>query len=234
MPSDFPLTSTCSVCNNRIDYGERFAVAMSFPLGVENTETFQNIVVASPNLPKREIAVHASCLSALYANYGTLPEITRARTDTYVCPNCKHTINPGDRVFLNLISLGRSSYDLTGDTLEIGLEFEYIHVDCKNPGLYPSPKRKADPTDLAPHLVDRDTRCTRCRRAFEKNDKIVPVMIAKGKMYDPLNPVIPGLELMENFELMHASCENPQLAMRALNDKKESRFPGDIQSFHRP
>jgi len=232
MQSGNPLASTCSVCDRPIDYGERFTAALSFPLAVDNTSTFQNLVVASPALPKPETTTHAKCLNPAYGDFGKLPDVTRARTETYVCPNCNKHIKAGDRVFLNLISLGKNPGDISGNTLEIGMEFEYIHADCKNPGLYPVPRRKAHRDDLSPHLVDRDTRCTRCRKPFELGDRLVPVMIARGKMHDPTNPAVPGLELMENFELMHAACANPRLERRVSREKTKARFPGDIQSFH--
>ena len=157
----------------------------------------------------------------------------RARTDTHICPNCKKQIQPGERLILNLISLGKSPYDLSGQTLELGMDFEYIHIDCKNPGLYPIPKPKASPDDLSPHVPAHQDKCTRCRRPFKEKDVIVPVFISQGKAYDPLDPVIPGLNIVNQFELMHANCRDPQLLKVTDAPKKEAAFPGDIRSFQR-
>jgi len=225
-----PTASTqCYVCRKPIDMGDRFVVVFEHPLRVKNDDTFSNIIVASPSTPKRELSVHSSCLSRKYKRYGELPTITNARTQTHVCPNCRKNIHSGDRLFLNLISLGRSLFHIAQDVLEISLEFEYCHVDCDNPGLYQTPRKTAISHDLSPHVFN-DYTCTKCRKPFQKDDKIIPVVITAGKAYDPTNPVIPGLSIVREIEFAHANCQDPKL--EKVLDVAEERFPGDIQSFH--
>lgn len=53
--------------------------------------------------------------------------------------------------------------------------------------------------------------CVKCRRPFQKGDRLQPVYIVHGHGRDPKNPKQPGVLIGDEFEMAHVICEDPQL-----------------------
>jgi hypothetical protein len=62
---------------------------------------------------------------------------------------------------------------------------------------------------LRPH-VDVTT-CSKCRKKFESGDRIVEAYIFHRSAPNPLNVVCRGAELMEEYEFIHADCNDTKL-----------------------
>lgn len=65
------------------------------------------------------------------------------------------------------------------------------------------------PDDDRPH-VDQDT-CGKCRKKFEKGNRIVQVHIFDRAGNDPMNLARKGLFLFEEYEFAHVDCKDPFL-----------------------
>lgn len=58
--------------------------------------------------------------------------------------------------------------------------------------------------------------CAKCRKAFEPGDRVVTAFIVQKIANNPVAGQM-GAWLGEDFELVHASCPDPQLEARIIN-----------------
>jgi hypothetical protein len=71
------------------------------------------------------------------------------------------------------------------------------------------------PDDLRPH-VESDT-CGRCRKKFQRGDRLTTAFIFDRRGLNPLNLGNTGAMLNEEFELVHIDCHDP-LLKKGLSD----------------
>jgi len=65
------------------------------------------------------------------------------------------------------------------------------------------------PEDDHPHVPDKT--CGRCRKNIEKGHRVIQAFIVDRAGRDPMNLSRSGLYLFEEFEFVHASCDDPFL-----------------------
>ena len=65
------------------------------------------------------------------------------------------------------------------------------------------------PEDDHPH-VDSDT-CSKCRKKFQRGQRVVPVHIVADTGLNPQNLKDRGVELFSEFEFAHFDCRDPYL-----------------------
>lgn len=69
--------------------------------------------------------------------------------------------------------------------------------------------------DMRPHT---DTWvCGRCRKPFGKGERVTIAYITDGKALNPRNLGMPGLDIMEEFEMVHVDCRDIYLRKGILD-----------------
>lgn len=65
------------------------------------------------------------------------------------------------------------------------------------------------PEDLRPHVPSYI--CGKCRKPIEKGHRILTARIAEGKGHNPNNINETGLNIRDEFEIVHVDCTDPLL-----------------------
>lgn len=69
--------------------------------------------------------------------------------------------------------------------------------------------------DTHPHVSSEI--CGKCRKAFQRGDRIVTAFIFDRRGLNPLNLGNSGVLLHEEFELVHVDCRDPSLTKGLLD-----------------
>ena len=65
------------------------------------------------------------------------------------------------------------------------------------------------PEDMHPHVTSRQ--CGRCRKILQPGDRVALAFIYTNIALDPVQQLVPGAELSEEFELVHIHCGDTRL-----------------------
>lgn len=68
---------------------------------------------------------------------------------------------------------------------------------------------KYDPSDDHPHVADKV--CGKCRMELEKGHRVFMAHIVDRSGRDPMNLARSGLYLFDEYEFVHAACDDPYL-----------------------
>jgi len=73
----------------------------------------------------------------------------------------------------------------------------------------------ADQEHLSPH-TDAWV-CGRCRKKFGPGERVITAYISQGRGLHPLNLGLPGLNISQEFEMVHVDCRDIYLTKGVLD-----------------
>lgn len=144
-------------------------------------------------------------------------EDVAVRTGPDTCARCRKTLVRHDRLTEVKLVAGVGPHPRGyGEALYVSEAEEYAHVVCDNRSL------DGPFIDLARSLLKVSTEiesisarvpdfmCARCKKRFERSDRVVPAIIVEGIGKDP-DTGMKGVQCSPEFEMVHYDCRDPKL-----------------------